>query len=119
MKRIELLRNAGVVKVSKDRFQVPGYKRSYSEKEAAERVAKDYGAKNYKDLQNAQRLKKFKSYERRQEQGKLPKDKGFFKDFFDLRKAKYKGKVAKRIYSKQSVAMGQQRISTYRQGESP
>ena len=113
MKKRELLKLAQASRLPNGKLKLPGYKRSYDEKGALERIAKDYGAKNYKDFQNVQRLKKFKTYDKRAERGKIPKAKEFFKNFFDLRKAKFKGKVAKRVYSKVAVAIAMQEHQAY------
>lgn len=121
MKKKEVLQNAGVNRLPNGKFQVPGYKRAYTESQALERIAKDYGAKNYKEFQNVQREKRFKDYGRRAERAKITKDKEFFKDYFGIKKAlKSKdGKKIKKAYSKVVVKLAQKERQLWRTGPSP
>src|SRR5215813_13583097 len=92
MRQKELLQLVGASSLPNGKVKLPNYKRAYSKSEALERIAKDFGAKSYKDFQNANREKRFKDYARRMDRAKIQKDKEYFKDYFDIRKAKRSGK---------------------------
>lgn len=114
MKKKDVLALAGAVKASADKYKLPGIKRSYTEKEILEKEAKKAGAKSYKDFQNAQRRKEYKYYEKRSNKAKLPKDREYFKRFFQLKKVNFKGKKAKRIISNWIMDIAQTEAQEWR-----
>lgn len=120
MKKKELLALAGAERLEKGKFKLPGYKRSYTESQALERIAKDYGAKSYREFQNVLREKRFKGYAKRMEKAGIQKDKAYFKDYFGIRKAVKGGrtKVIKRAYSKVILKLAEKERQIWRIGES-
>jgi capsid portal protein len=118
MKKKDLLLLAGAELISKGKFKLPEYKRSYSESQALERIAKDYGAKNYKEFQNVQREKRFKDYDKRLQRAGIEKDKVYFKDYFGIRKAVKSKKGIKRAYSKVILRIAEKERQLWRTGES-
>jgi hypothetical protein len=113
MKQQELLQLAGAMK-SGTGFKLPNYKRLYTRTEALERIAKDYGAKSYKDFQNANREKRFKDYARRMERANIQRDKDYFKDYFGIRKAVKSEKGIKKAYSKVVLKLAEKQRQEWR-----
>ena len=120
MKRKEVLALVGASRQPNGQVKLPDYKKSYTESQALERIAKDFGAKDYKQFQNANRQGRFKDYAGRMKAVNITPNKEYYKDYFNILKAEKSGKekAVYKAYSKVILKIAEESRDAWRRGGS-